>query len=195
MAVQPPADWDGDGGPGEDGGGQSAGDGGRAGVQVGRDRMQEHSEGVVHGAVADGLGDREGGDDPPAVEDAPGTATSDAGGGPGGGVAGQPQQPPLCCSAFVRATGNSVTGADSRPLAMPVASPRFTGAAVSLDVPQQLEVSLMVVASTGMSLLHTPVSGRSSWTSRAASQSPSRAATTERACSYPVASRNVGARP
>ena len=36
-------------------------------------------------------------------------------------------------------------------------------------------------ASTGMPLLPTPVSGRSSRTSRAAGQSPARAATTERA--------------
>ena len=41
----------------------------------------------------------------------------------------------------------------------------------------------MVSASRVGLLLQTPVSGRSSWTSRAAVQSPSSAATTERACS------------
>ena len=37
------------------------------GVQVGGDRAQQDGEGVVEDAVADGLGDRERGDDPPAV--------------------------------------------------------------------------------------------------------------------------------
>lgn len=45
------------------------------------------------------------------------------------------------------------------------------------------------------SLLQTPVSGRLSSTRAAASRSPANMATTERACSYPVANRNVGARP
>ena len=43
--------------------------------------------------------------------------------------------------------------------------------------------------------LHTPVSGSTSCTSSAAARSPAIAATTERACSYPVNSRKVGARP
>ena len=38
---------------------QRAGDGGDAGVQVGGDRGEEHGEGVVQDAVADGLGDRQ----------------------------------------------------------------------------------------------------------------------------------------
>jgi hypothetical protein len=42
---------------------------------------------------------------------------------------------------------------------------------------------------------HTPVSGSSRCTSAAASRSPSRYAVIERTCSYPVAIRNVGARP
>ena len=42
---------------------------------------------------------------------------------------------------------------------------------------------------------HAPVSGSTSSTRLAASRSPARAATTERVCSYPVRSRNVGARP
>ena len=42
---------------------------------------------------------------------------------------------------------------------------------------------------------HTPVGGKVSSTRRADSQSPARAATTERTCSYPVSMRKVGARP
>jgi hypothetical protein len=42
---------------------------------------------------------------------------------------------------------------------------------------------------------HTPVSGRTSSTLRADSQSPTNAATTERTCSQPVSVRKVGARP
>ena len=45
------------------------------------------------------------------------------------------------------------------------------------------------------SVVQTPVSGRSSSTRDAASVSPASALTTERACSYPVIIRNVGARP
>jgi hypothetical protein len=43
--------------------------------------------------------------------------------------------------------------------------------------------------------LHTPVSGNSSSTRAAAAWSPARAAAMERTCSWPVASRKVGARP
>src|SRR5690606_738207 len=46
-----------------------------------------------------------------------------------------------------------------------------------------------------MSVLHTPVAGSTSSTRAAASTSPASQATIERTCSYPVASRKVGARP
>ena len=52
-----------------------------------------------------------------------------------------------------------------------------------------------VLVSVIRSVEQTPVSGSTSSTRRAASQLPAMALTTERACSYPVSIRNVGARP
>ena len=54
------------------------------------------------------------------------------------------------------------------------------------DFPQPLPPLLASVE-------HTPVSGSTNSTLRAASQSPTSAATTERTCSYQVSVRNVGA--
>ena len=60
---------------------------------------------------------------------------------------------------------------------------------------QQLACGALLAVCGPRSTEHTPVSGRTSSTRRAASQSPAIAATTDRACSYPVSIRNVGARP
>src|SRR4051812_33095574 len=49
--------------------------------------------------------------------------------------------------------------------------------------------------SSRIEVVQTPVSGSTSWTSRADSQSPAMAAAIERTCSYPVSIRKVGARP
>ena len=68
--------------------------------------------------------------------------------------------------------------------------PRIRGAG-SLP-PQQM---LPAATPSAVLTLHTPVSGSSSSTRSAASRSPAIAATTERACSKPVAIRKVGARP
>ena len=85
---------------------------------------------------------------------------------------------------------------DGTPISCVVPLPQHAastaGAAGSAVVagPQQAALS-----SVARFVEQTPVSGSSSRTSRAAVQSPSMAATTERACSKPVASRKVGARP
>jgi hypothetical protein len=50
-------------------------------------------------------------------------------------------------------------------------------------------------AAAARSVEHTPVSGRTSSTRRAASTSPARCAAMDRTCSCPVAIRKVGARP
>ena len=63
---------------------------------------------------------------------------------------------------------------------MPVDKPRPAGSGAVAGLPQQTP-SLLSMRSpySGALLLHTPVPGRSSWTSRAAVQSPARAATTD----------------
>jgi hypothetical protein len=68
--------------------------------------------------------------------------------------------------------------------------PGVTGIGLTSAEPQQ-----PVAAAGPESSEQTPVCGSTSATRRAASQSPAIALTTERACSYPVSIKKVGARP
>src|SRR5690606_30736625 len=79
AGVQPPAGQGRAQGGGQDGEGECGGDLRAARAQVAAHRYEEDREGVVEHAVADGLGDGEGGDDAPPVTEA---ATAP---GPGGG--------------------------------------------------------------------------------------------------------------
>jgi hypothetical protein len=84
-----------------------------------------------------------------------------------------------------QAAAASRTGSNNASLAI-----FSVGNALALVVAQHAAVSPLEVSGE-----QTPVSGRTNWTLRADSQSPAIAAATERTCSYPVRSRNVGARP
>ena len=165
VAVEPPADRHGDRGTGQDRGGERAGDRGGRGVQVGGHRAQQDGEGVVEDAVPDGLGDREGGDDPPAAEPGRRPPRSTATGavrviGSAAAAAGLRLVPWLDVTRQSQRRGSSPP-ADAGRQAPARPAPRRS-------VPQQPPPSAIVSLSTTGLLLQTPVSGRSSWTSRAA---------------------------
>ena len=61
--------------------------------------------------------------------------------------------------------------------------------------PQLQQPPSLAPVAAGVPVEHTPVAGSTSSTLRAAAASPASHADTERTCSYPVASRKVGARP